>query len=564
MNPPFKTPAPAKYVGIWIRVSTEDQAQGDSPAHHEQRAREYAKFNGWEVREVYDLAGVSGKTVMEHPQAKRMLADLKRGHISALIFSKLARLARNTKELLDFSDRFRAFGADMVSLQEKIDTSTPAGRLFYTMIAAMAQWEREEIGDRVRASIGVRIRLGRPLNASAPYGFQWKDKKFVHNPTETPIVKKVFELFVELRRKGAVARALNTAGHRTRQGALWKDSQIARILAESAAKGTYFYGRTRKTGPWKNEDKPEDQWVKIMVEPIVSEELWFQTGLILGQQEKKEARPGPSPVRLFGGLTICHCGHRMYVPSGSRKYTCVKCRNKILDDDLDDIFHEMMKNYFDAPDRIAAAFETARRNVADKESRLDAHRAEIQKVRDEMTRTHRLYLDGQIPLTSFSTFHQPLEERLRQLQDELPRLEAELDHIKVQDLSADQVLREAHELYTRWPKMKVEEKQRVVQSLVERITIGTDEIDIKFSHLPSSEELTKSQQCLRALGLGARRDQMAENAVAAANPEHGRLVGKRFGHDAQRSTDGLDSVHRMRAPNRLVARDHYLAKHRRS
>ena len=496
MTPNFKAPSPAKYVGIWIRVSTEDQAQGDSPAHHEQRAREYAKFNGWEVREVYDLAGVSGKTVMEHAEAKRMLADIKRGHISALIFSKLARLARNTKELLDFSDRFRACGADMVSLQEKIDTSSPAGRLFYTMIAAMAQWEREEIGDRVRASIGVRTRLGKPLNASAPFGFHWKDKKFTQNPAETPIVKKVFELFVELRRKGAVARKLNEAGYRTRQGSTWKDSQIARILAETAAKGTYFYGRTRKIGSWKYEDKPEDQWVKIMVEPIISEDLWHQTGLILGQQEKKEVRPGRAPVRLFGGLTVCHCGHSMYVPSGSRKYTCVKCRNKILGDDLDAIFHEEMKAYFDAPERITRAFETARQNLADKESRLDAHRAEIQKVRDEMARTHQLYLDGQIPSASFSSFHQPQVERVRQLQDELPRLEAELDHIKVQDLSADQVLREAHKLYTRWPEMKVEEKQRVVQSLVERITIGVDEIDIKFSHLPSSEELTKSQQCL--------------------------------------------------------------------
>src|SRR3982750_25774 len=92
-----------KNVGIWIRVSTEEQAEGDSPEHHEHRAREYAKFNGWTVKEVYDLAGVSGKTVMDHPEAKRMLADLNRGHISGLIFSKLARLARNTRELLEFS-----------------------------------------------------------------------------------------------------------------------------------------------------------------------------------------------------------------------------------------------------------------------------------------------------------------------------------------------------------------------------------------------------------------------------------------------------------------------------
>src|SRR4051812_41238060 len=107
-------PAPqGKRVGIWIRVSTEDQAQGESPEHHEHRARSYAEARGWTVVELYDLAGVSGKSVMEHPEAKRMLADIKRGHITGIIFSKLARLARNTKELLDFSDFFRTHSADL-------------------------------------------------------------------------------------------------------------------------------------------------------------------------------------------------------------------------------------------------------------------------------------------------------------------------------------------------------------------------------------------------------------------------------------------------------------------
>ena len=113
-------------IGIWIRVSTEDQAKGESPEHHEQRARYYAQAKGWDVTEVYHLEGVSGKFVSQHPEAQRMLKDIRSGSIRALIFSKLARLARNTKELLEFADIFRGCDADLVSLQESIDTSTPA------------------------------------------------------------------------------------------------------------------------------------------------------------------------------------------------------------------------------------------------------------------------------------------------------------------------------------------------------------------------------------------------------------------------------------------------------
>src|SRR5580692_8382474 len=89
-----------KPVGIWIRVSTEDQVKGDSPEHHEKRARLYAESRGWDVIEVYRLEAVSGKAVIDHPKAQQMLKDVRGGRITGLIFSKLARLARNTKELL--------------------------------------------------------------------------------------------------------------------------------------------------------------------------------------------------------------------------------------------------------------------------------------------------------------------------------------------------------------------------------------------------------------------------------------------------------------------------------
>jgi site-specific DNA recombinase len=477
-----------KRVGIWIRVSTEDQAQGESPAHHEYRARRYAEFNDWTVIEVYDLAGVSGKSVWEHPECQRMLRDAKRGHIQGLIFSKLARLARNTKELLDFAQHFEKYKATLVSIEEKIDTSTPAGLLFYTMLGAIAQWEREEITSRLRSSIGVRAKLGRPLNGLAPFGYRWTEKHLVIVPAEAAIRREAFELFLVHRRKGMVARLLHEKGYRTRSGKNFTDVHVDRMLRCSSAKGLYRTNlfRVTKADGWKREAKPESEWGTVECPAIVSEETFNRVAAIIEEQTKPQRKPGKKPAHIFAGLLKCGCGGKMYVYTRSPNYTCAKCKNKIAATALEEIFTGSIAENLADTSQIAAQLDRTKSKVIEHNQRAAAIKLQCEGVRAEMKKLYDLYISGGIEVEQFKELNTPLYDRLGQLTVELPRIEGETAALEVGELSVEAIALEARSLSALWPTLDTDGKQRLATTICSEIIVPDKDpdapIEIVFSH----------------------------------------------------------------------------------
>lgn len=493
-KPPPEQPV-SKFVGIWIRVSTEDQAKGESPEHHEHRARAYAESKSWRVREVYHLEGVSGKAVSEHPEAQRMLEHIRSGHITGLIFSKLARLARNTRELLDFSDLFRDAGADLISLHESIDTSTPAGRLFYTVIAAMAQWEREEIVERTAASVPIRAKLGKPLGGAAPFGYRWENRELVPDPQEAPVRKLIYELFLEQKRRKGVARVLNERGYRTRNGSPFTDTTIERLLRDPTAKGIRRANYTRRQGDSKAWVlKPEHEWILIPCPPIVSEDLWASCNAILDQRRENGRRTGRPAVHLFTGLAFCVCGQKMSVPSDSPKYVCPRCRNKIRVEDLEAVFREQLRGFLLSPEDVTRYLDQADDALQGKVERLDVLQEEERKVRVEMEKAYRLYQADQISVEGFGHLYRPLEERVKQLEEEIPRLQGEVDFLRIEVVSRDEVLSGAQDLADRWPDLAPEEKRPIVEAFVKRVEVGKDEVSISLLYLPSPSQVTPERQ----------------------------------------------------------------------
>jgi site-specific DNA recombinase len=485
-----------KQVGIWIRVSTEDQAKGESPEHHELRAKMYAEVKDWEVVEVYHLEAVSGKAVLHHPEAQRMLKDISTGKITGLIFSKIARLARNTRELLQIADIFRQYNADLISLQESIDTSTPAGRFFYTLISAMAQWEREEIASRVSASIPIRAKLGKPLGGQAPYGYEWKEKKLILNQEEATVRKLIYDLFFEHKRKKTVANILNERGFRTRNNSKFSDTTVTRLLEDPIAKGIRRANYTESTGDkkqWKLKNKSE--WVFNEAPAIITEEKWDKINSILTEQSKERKQPLNKKTHLFTSFVTCSCGNKMYLPSNNPKYTCNNCKNKINQDDLEEIFHQQLTDYIISEENIKHYIKASEEIIIEKENILKTLQKEAQRIQIRLDDLLELHLKKELATEGFNHHYNPPFEQLQQKQTQIPLIEGEILALKQNEESSKYLFNEAQNLYNKWNTLSRDEKRNIIESITDSIIIDNEDIIINLKYLmpPTSINPTNGQ-----------------------------------------------------------------------
>jgi DNA invertase Pin-like site-specific DNA recombinase len=150
-------------VAIYARVSTIGNGQSPEMQLHE--LREYIERRGWTMAGEYVDSGVSGSKD-SRPELNRLMADAHRRKCDVVAVWKFDRMARSVSHLLRLLDTFRALGIEFVSLSESLDTATPAGRMVFTVLGAVAELERSLIAERVRGGLRLArargVKLGRP------------------------------------------------------------------------------------------------------------------------------------------------------------------------------------------------------------------------------------------------------------------------------------------------------------------------------------------------------------------------------------------------------------------
>src|ERR1700680_1458126 len=149
-------------VVLYSRVSTNN---GQDPEVQSREIREYCERRGWKLMDEYVDAGISGAKE-RRPELDRLIADAHRRRFDVIVVWRFVRFGRSVAHLLRALEPFRALGIEFVSLSEQVDTTTPTGKMIFTVLGAVAELERSLIAARVRAGLrNARAkgkRLGRP------------------------------------------------------------------------------------------------------------------------------------------------------------------------------------------------------------------------------------------------------------------------------------------------------------------------------------------------------------------------------------------------------------------
>jgi site-specific DNA recombinase len=399
-------PADAKRAGVYLRVSSKEQAEeGLSLEAHEQQARDYAFARGWIVVGVYSDAGVKG-TLDSRPELDRMLADVERGLLDVVIVFKLDRLGRTQRQLHRNAGLLKDAGADLVSMSENIDTSTPQGRMAFGMLAIFAEMEATNISERVRSVQAAQKAKGLH-GGGAKYGFD-KDKGVLSViPFEAEIVRRIYAERLEGRKQAEIARTLTLTGVPAKKGGDWWQGTIRRILSDPVYAGLNAEGEPCRCGH----------------EEIVDIETW-QRAQLLAEGDNSSARRGREPIGLLFRKRMLRCGlcGEPMVPRRERKravYLCIrrhrlgvegcpmpKVPGELLDAGVLNHFQNVGLSLEDTCRDFALAHD---RQLA--EARLmreQSERAEQHAV-ESLTRIKRDYREGKIRSEDWEEFRAELE-----------------------------------------------------------------------------------------------------------------------------------------------------------
>ena len=463
-------------AALYIRVSTLEQAQeGYSVGEQRERLIAYCKAQDWLIADIYVDGGYTGSN-LNRPGIQKLMSETEK--FDVVLVYKLDRLSRSQRDTLYLIEEiFRPNKVDFVSMQESFDTSSPFGKAMIGLLAVFAQLEREQIKERTWMGRVARAKTGlHHGGGNIPIGYDYEDGKLIVNPYEAEQVRKIYEWYLSGSSLKAITDKLQDAGYTNKYSSYNSWSSVRNILENETYIGRLHFG---------------DVVVDHAHEAIITEEQFNAAQILRGKRREQFGSHAFQSKHVLTGLLFCgHCGGRYYLRNTGKYsyYACYSrtkqmknmikdpnCQNKIWRaQDLEPIIEEKILALLRNP-KIAEELAAGKPKAAAPVSKNTDIERRIREIDRQIGKLMELYQQDDIP-------PELLGEKINRLYGEKTALENSIAPVEETnamplDLVAE-LITNAAEI---WDFADKNQKRRILQSLISRIVLTDDQVDIEWA-----------------------------------------------------------------------------------
>lgn len=400
-----------KIAGLYIRVSTEDQArEGFSLPEQEKRLRAMCEYKGYEIYKLYKDAGISAKTGNTRPAFEELLQDIRDKKCNTIVVLKLDRLTRSVFDLEGIMNFLEENNAYLDCANEEINTTNSSGKMVARLLTTVSQNEIERTSERTKFGLSGAIKEGH-IPARAPLGYKHIDKKLVPDSLTKDIVIRIYNLYFEGKSYYNIATIFNEEQVLGKTN--WKDTGILRIISNEVYKGDYVHGK-RINHPTLYKD---------VVEPIVSKEMWDNCQV---QKKKNQKNYMRTQTYIFLQKLKCpKCG-RILAGGASHKiksdkwyfyYRCGNCKSNIHEDKIEDKIKVLLADILEYDNVVNEFFLPVLKSKIDNPK--EQLEKELKSLNNKRDRIRKAYIDELFTEEEFKQESKLIENQIEMVNSKL-------------------------------------------------------------------------------------------------------------------------------------------------
>ncbi len=403
-----------KIAGLYIRVSTEDQArEGFSLPEQEKRLRTMCEYKGYEIYKVYEERGISAKTGNYRPKFEELLQDIRVKKVNTIVVLKLDRLTRSVadwEKILTFLEENDAY---LDCANDDINTTNANGKMISRILTSVSQQEIERTSERTKIGLAGAIKVGH-IPHKAPLGYKREDKKLVIDYATKDVVIRIFNMYHDGLSYKKISNILNEEQVLGKTN--WRDSTIVNLIENPIYKGDFIHGKRTK--------KPT--YYKDVVEPLVSKEYWEECQV----QQKKNSRSYkrvenylflqklkcPKCKRILGGKATTKKNGNVYY-----YYYCNDCKINFKEGEIERQIDQYMDSIVEYDSIVNQYFlPMIKQKIENPKEELQK---ELKTQKSKFDRIREAYINEVFTLKEYNEERKKVEDIINELEDKLSETE---------------------------------------------------------------------------------------------------------------------------------------------